>query len=632
MSKLAWVLLPLAVAALAVTVLACSRRLPSRAVLNIGFSLLLLAYLLTTAGLGLFWVANQQLPAFDWHYLFGYAVLGLLAVHLAFNVRVVWQVLRRGRLGAASARPPHAAGRRPVIGLLGAWGAAAAAGMGYFVGLRHGRTEWRLDAALASAGAARAVVEEFHAFSAHSRIGVLRRAPRVDWGDAPAPFKTYPGQPRLALPRRAAAADGRGVDAAALGTLLWHTAGVSARRGAIALRTAPSSGALFATELYVLARAVDGVGAGLWHHDARGHALEALRAGEVDPASIGLGAMPPGAVAAVIATAVFRRSGYKYGDRTYRYVLADLGHALENLRVAGAAVAAPATLLATFDEGPIAEALGLDEHEEGVLGAAWLSGPGTVAAPAVRRAESLPRADGAEAGLARRGGADADAGPLGVTDAIHRASSLRTPALAASAAAEAPAGARQPLPPAESAAGDRLAVIARRRSVRRYAAAPLPLADVSAVLAAMTAVPALLSGAVRIDLLAQAVHGLEPAAWRYEPKGHGLALRVRHGAGLRAKSRAAALDQDVIGDAAAVFVLSIARGSFVADPAGPARGYRHAFIEAGMIGERVYLEGVARGLGVCAVGAFYDDEAAALVGVDPNEAWVVHLVALGIPA
>ena len=33
----------------------------------------------------------------------------------------------------------------------------------------------------------------------------------------------------------------------------------------------------------------------------------------------------------VVATAIFQRSGHKYRDRTYRYVLADLGHALENL-------------------------------------------------------------------------------------------------------------------------------------------------------------------------------------------------------------------------------------------------------------------------------------------------------------
>ena len=40
----------------------------------------------------------------------------------------------------------------------------------------------------------------------------------------------------------------------------------------------------------------------------------------------------------------------------------------------------------------------------------------------------------------------------------------------------------------------------------------------------------------------------------------------------------------------------------------------------------------ARGLGACAVGAFYDDEAAALVGVDPAREWVVHFAALGVRA
>jgi len=86
----------------------------------------------------------------------------------------------------------------------------------------------------------------------------------------------------------------------------------------------------------------------------------------------------------------------------------------------------------------------------------------------------------------------------------------------------------------------------------------------------------------------------------------------------------------VIGDAAAVFVLTIDRAAFAADPLGPARGYRHAFLEAGLVGERVYLEAAARGLGACAVGAFYDDEAAGLVGVDPVREWVVHFAALGV--
>jgi len=145
----------------------------------------------------------------------------------------------------------------------------------------------------------------------------------------------------------------------------------------------------------------------------------------------------------------------------------------------------------------------------------------------------------------------------------------------------------------------------------------------------MAATPPLLSPSVRIDVLTPAVQGLPPAAWRYRPARHALALQVRHDDTLRRRARAAALDQDVIGEAAAVLVLSLSRADFAADAAGAARGYRHAFLEAGMVGERVYLEGQAQGLGVCAVGAFYDDEVAALCGIDARREWVVHLAALG---
>jgi len=173
-------------------------------------------------------------------------------------------------------------------------------------------------------------------------------------------------------------------------------------------------------------------------------------------------------------------------------------------------------------------------------------------------------------------------------------------------------------------------VIATRRSVRRYASTPLSVQVLAAVLSRMTTLPGpMLSPAVRVNVVVHAVAGLAPGAYRYEPAQHALVQR-RGPSILREAARAAALDQDVIGDAAAVFVLAIDRAAFAADPLGPARGYRHAFLEAGLVGERVYLEAVARGLGACAVGAFYDDEAAALVGVDPVREWIVHFAALGM--
>jgi len=50
-----------------------------------------------------------------------------------------------------------------------------------------------------------------------------------------------------------------------------------------------------------------------------------------------------------------------------------------------------------------------------------------------------------------------------------------------------------------------------------------------------------------------------------------------------------------------------------------------------MMGERWLLSAVARGFGACPVGAFFDDEAAALVKA-PAERWVLHFAALGYAA
>jgi SagB-type dehydrogenase family enzyme len=616
MNKLLWVLLPLLLVTAWLAWLAWRGRLPARLGLNVLFSLLLLVYLGTTAGLGIFWVANQHLPVFDWHYLFGYATVLLLVVHLVFNFRVVWRYLATRR-GAAKPQPDLARGR---VSLLASTALLAAVGGGYWLGLRHGRTELRIDAASGTGSdTAWAVVERFHEFSSHSRAGVFRRAPGVNWGDVPAPFKSYPGRPVLALPPPLhTGAATPTLHLQSLATLLWHGAAVNLQRGSIHFRTSPSSGALFATELYVASGGVTGLPPGLWHYDGQSHRLHRLS--ERTPTAGELGASGS-AAAWVLASAVFRRSGHKYGDRAYRYVLADLGHLLENLRVAAAALSLPMRLLPAFDEATAAKALALDQVEEGVLALmAFL--PESADVISVSALAPVP----------------AESTALGVTEAIHRATSWRpeTGPRSSAAPAPAPSGATSrapaalPLPPPQSHTLAPLVCIAQRRSIRRYSAALLPAAALSALLdAAARRQGPLLSGAVRVHVLTHAVQGLPPAAWRYDATTHRL---LRSGAAPvpRTASRQAALDQDVVGDAAAVFVLTLHRASLLADPFGAARGYRHAFIEAGLLGERLYLEGTALGLGVCGVGAFYDDEAAALLGTPLAEEWPVHFVAVGL--
>ena len=299
MPKLLWVALPLLIAATLLALQALlRRRAPSRQALNIWSSLLLVCYISTTAGLGIFWMANQQLPPFDWHYLFGYTTVLLVALHLAFNFPIAWRYLTRppGAAPAALASDNQraASGRRRWLSTLGV---LLTAGTAFVLGMRHGRSDFRVEwpmpggggssssadggpAALAERSAALELVERYHAFSTHTRVGVLLRAPSVDWGDPPPPFKHYPDAPRVALVRFAPfapdAADSAPFGLQALATVLWHTAAVTDARGPVKLRASPSSGALFSTELYVVARAVAGLPPGLWHYDAKAHALERL--------------------------------------------------------------------------------------------------------------------------------------------------------------------------------------------------------------------------------------------------------------------------------------------------------------------------------------------------------------------
>ncbi|WP_165390788.1 SagB/ThcOx family dehydrogenase [Pseudoduganella lutea] len=612
MPKLAWVLLPLALYGAWLGAARVRGRTPSRHALNVQLSVLLMVYLLATAGLGIFWVANQQLPVFDWHYLFGYGTLVLVALHLWFNLQVVWRTLRGGGSRAA-ARPASTPRSLPALAAVAVLGLAA----GYLAGTARAPSPVPASAAVPAApDEDLAAVAAFHRHSSLSRTGVFGTAPGIDWGDAPPPFKRYPHAPSIPLgpgttagtvavadmglsaALQAPAPRNGPLQLAELGTLLHLAAGITQRRGGQSLRAAPSSGGLFPSELYVVARRIGGLAPGLYHYDAE-HARLAL-----------LGALPGNAGmpsahdadAAIVLTSIFHRTGYKYRERAWRYAVADAGHLLENLRVAAHAAGVGAVLAPRFDEGRLADALAIDGVREAPLAVMELR------TAAGSRAGSTPAVFAPVA---------ATAAGLGATSRIQQATSLQLP--------QARGGGGIVLPAPRPAAMPAGRAIIERRSKRRFTNDAVPLPVLASMLADLRQ-PAQLSGAITIHLVVNRVKGLAPGVYRYAP-GHSLA-RVRDGE-FAAAARSAALAQDVIGDAAVVLVLAADRRTALADGA---RGYRHAFIEAGLIGERWLLGATARGLGACPVGAFYDDEAAALIGVDGRREWVLHFAALGVVA
>jgi len=663
--KILWVLLPLVLYGL-LLVLAWRGRVPSRLSVNMHGSLLLMVYLLSTAGLGIFWVANQQLPVFDWHYLFGYTTLLLVGLHLFFNLPVVVRWMRRRAGHAPTAAAPAAA----ILGASrGRWRAAAAwvgapavLGLAFWLGMQVGGGPAPSPSALPGAAPDETVqaVLRFHEYSSESRTSAFRRAPVLALDTQPPVFKSYPDAPRIALERGAPAADGRTLHAmlrgpgpapgpsrpfslVSLGQVLYLSTGVTRRRGGLALRAAPSSGALFPAELYIAARRVDGLPAGLYHYDPEHHRLDVLGA---LPASLPFA----DADALIFVAAVFDRTAWKYRNRAYRYVAADLGHLLENVRLAGHYAGLPVRLPVLFDEAMADRAVGLDSQNESVLALAALGGQlsNAAASPPGHHggAPALPAMAAGAAGAAEvaetAGTARTRAGGAGdVTGAVHAATSLpKAPpregddtaqARGAAGGGSATAGGGGPglvmLPRANNVQrADLHATITQRRSQRRFAADEVALNDLAALLEDMSQRPQL-SDAVRADLVVNRVSGIKPGVYRYLPGSHAL-QPVRTGT-FAQQARSAALSQDVIGDAAVVLILSAERAPMFAHGA---RGYRMAFLEAGMMGQRWLLGATARRLAACPVGAFYDDEAAALVQANPQQRWVLHFAALGVPA
>jgi SagB-type dehydrogenase family enzyme len=135
-------------------------------------------------------------------------------------------------------------------------------------------------------------------------------------------------------------------------------------------RSVPSGGALYPLSVYVAVLGRAEIAPGIYWHDPVAHTLATIETH--DPTSaINEAMISPsyveGASAIVIVTAMFWRSRFKYGERGYRYVLLEAGHAMQNLLLAATASSIPALPLGGFFDDVIERLLRIDGVDEGVL-------------------------------------------------------------------------------------------------------------------------------------------------------------------------------------------------------------------------------------------------------------------------
>lgn len=146
---------------------------------------------------------------------------------------------------------------------------------------------------------------------------------------------------------------------AALSELLWAAQGVSGDRG---LRTAPSAGALYPLELYVVARHVDGLASGVYRYAPGAHAIERMLDQPGGPElSRAAGGQPAVASAPLVLaiTAMPAPTVAKYGARASRYVAFEAGAASQNVALKAAALGLGTVVVGAFDDDGVAQALGL---------------------------------------------------------------------------------------------------------------------------------------------------------------------------------------------------------------------------------------------------------------------------------
>jgi SagB-type dehydrogenase family enzyme len=140
-------------------------------------------------------------------------------------------------------------------------------------------------------------------------------------------------------------------------------------------RSVPSGGALYPLEVYLHAARVEGLPAGLYHLDPEDRSLDVLRVGDqsmrIAPCMVQRDLF--GAAAATLfLSAVFVRSVFKYGDRGYRFVLLEAGHAAQNLLLSAEDTDVGAVPIGGFLDRSLDRYLGLDGINESVMYAVHL--------------------------------------------------------------------------------------------------------------------------------------------------------------------------------------------------------------------------------------------------------------------
>lgn len=223
----------------------------------------------------------------------------------------------------------------------------------------------------------------YHCHTKHTVAKLYSNQWYLDWDNQPNPFRHYVGADVVSLPpprrpqrcdyfRLGEAAHGDPVTPQTVSQLLYYSMAISAWKevrstGARwSLRVNPSSGNLHPTETHLVCRDVEGLAAGCYHFRVDEFALERRSAGAIDDLLVLFQehcGLPPRAVT-VVLTSIFWREAWKYRDRAFRYCHHDVGHALGAIVECARGMGMVCSFRQVFEDDVVSGALGLGGGDE----------------------------------------------------------------------------------------------------------------------------------------------------------------------------------------------------------------------------------------------------------------------------
>jgi SagB-type dehydrogenase family enzyme len=227
--------------------------------------------------------------------------------------------------------------------------------------------------------------DKFQEDTKHSRKRLL--GGYLDWSNKPETYKNYTSAKTVPLSRKFPAESLSVVETLKkrrsvrsfsskplsmddLSFLLWASTGVQRSERGYEFRTAPSAGALYPIETYLIVNSVEDLEKALYHYDIEAHALEEIKVGDFaeEMAHAALEQkMCINAQVVLVWTSVFERSKWKYAQRAYRYVYLEAGHMGQNLALAATGIGLGACQIGAFFDDEVNQILGVDGKEESAI-------------------------------------------------------------------------------------------------------------------------------------------------------------------------------------------------------------------------------------------------------------------------